>query len=86
MIQLKVCQVYVVLSGAVLRFFSCFFVADAPPRNYTRKQNSREIFPTTSLEGSGFFEKNVYEPNFAHCSGDFQLAILLTVLMNLPKK
>ena len=55
-------------------------------RNYTRKQNSCEIFPSTFLECSRFFGKNVYEPNFAHFSGDFQPAILLTVLMNLPKE
>ena len=56
-------------------------------RNYTRKQNSREIFPSTFLERSRFLEKkNVYEPNFAQFFGDVQLAILLTVLMNLPQK
>ena len=33
-----------------------------------------------------FLEKNVYERNFAQFFGDFQFAILLTVLRNLPKK
>ena len=55
-------------------------------RNCTRKQNSREIFPSAFFERSRFFGKHVYEPNFVQFFRDFQLAILLTVVMNLPQK
>ena len=57
-----------------------------PTRNYRRKQNSREIFPIHFLLFQIFGKQNVYEPNFAQFLGDFQLDVLLTVLMNLQKQ
>ena len=45
-----------------------------------------KFFPAHFLSVPDFFGKHVYEPNFAQFFGDFQLAILLTVVMNLPQK
>ena len=47
--------------------------------------NSRTIFPIHFCLFQILGKQNVYEPNFAHFLGDFQLDILLTVLMNLQK-
>ena len=54
---------------------------EGPPRG-----NSREFFPSSFFWFQIFGRQHVYEPKFAHFLGDFQLDILLTVLMNLQKQ
>ena len=44
-----------------------------------------KFFPIHFFLFQIFGKQNVYEPNFAHFLGDFQLDILLTVLVNLQK-
>ena len=80
-------------SGAVL---SVFFSWQVHPtlQLYTRKQNSREVFSihflllfsAHSWSLFQFFGKqNVYEPNFANFSGDFQLDTVLNVPTDFQK-
>ena len=64
-----------------------FFVAGAPYlANIHVNKTLAKFFPAHFWSVPDFLEKNVYEPNFAQFFGDFQLAILPTVVMNLPQK
>ena len=63
-----------------------FFVAGAPYLAIHVNKTLSNFFPAHFWSVPDFLEKNVYEPNFAQFFGDFQLAILLTVVMNLPPK
>ena len=64
-----------------------FFLAGAPYPAILRVNKAlAKFFPSIFGLFQIFGGENVYEPNFAHFLGDFQLDILLSVLMNLQKQ
>ena len=70
-----------------MRYLCFFFVAGAPYLAIIQVNKTLAKFlPAHFWSVPDFLEKNVYEPNFAQFFGDFQLAVLLTVLINLLQK